>query len=125
ATEAANTGLTASQTAALQNEFTSINAEINQIGSNTTYNNNAVFSGSAMSVFLSDGSAADAADPNIQVAMPTLSASALGLASYATGTFDLTDVPTADNTVTIGNQTYTFEAMASATNQVALGSDVQ
>ena len=127
ATEAANTGLTASQTAALQNEFTSINAEINQIGSNTTYNNNAVFSGSAMSVFLSDGSAADAADPNIQVAMPTLSASALGLASYATGTLDLTANPTAGNTVQIGSQVYTFvnAGGASAAGDVALGTNVQ
>ena len=80
ATEAANSGLTQGPAErALQNEFASITAEINQIGSNTTYNNTPVFSGSQMSVFLSDGSGADAQDPNISVNMPTLSASSLGL----------------------------------------------
>jgi flagellin len=130
ATEAANTGLTqgpGSQQAALQNEFASITAEIDQIGSNTTYNNTPVFSGSQMSVFLSDGSAADAQDPTISVNMPTLSSSALGLASYATGTLDLTANPTSGNTVQIGTQTYTFVAagQANAAGDVALGNNVQ
>ena len=130
ATEAANSGLTqgpGSQQAALQNEFASITAEINQIGSNTTYNNTPVFSGSQMSVFLSDGSAADSMDPNISVNMPTLSASSLGLATYATGTLDLTSNPTAGNSVQIGTQTYTFVAagQANAANDVALGNTVQ
>jgi len=127
ATEAGNAGLTSDQQTALQNEFKSITAEINQIGSNTTYNNTAVFSGSQMSVFLSDGSGADAQDPNISVNMPTLSSSSLGLASYATGTLDLTSNPTAGNTVSIGNQTYTFVAagQANAAGDVALGNGVQ
>lgn len=127
ATEAANSGLTSDQQTALQNEFASITAEINQIGSNTTYNNTPVFSGSQMSVFLSDGSGADAQDPTISVNMPTLSSSSLGLASYATGTLDLTSNPTAGNTVSIGNQTYTFVAagQANAANDVALGNTVQ
>ncbi len=43
ATEAGNSGLTTDQQTALQNEFTSITQEINQIGSNTTYNNTQVF----------------------------------------------------------------------------------
>jgi flagellin len=124
ATEAANTGLTQDQQNALQNEFTSITAEIDQIGSNTTYNNTPVFTGSAMSVFLSDGSGADAEDPNISVNMPTLSASALGLASYSTGTLDLTANPAAGNTVTIGSQTYTFvSAPVTAANQVEIGTN--
>jgi flagellin len=127
ATEAANTGLTqgpGSQQAALQNEFESITKEIDQIGSNTTYNNTAVFSGNQMSVFLSDGSAADAQDPNISVNMPTLSSSSLGLASYATGTLDLTSNPTAGNTVTIGTQTYTFVAGSpTGANQVQIGTN--
>ena len=127
ATEAGNTGLTSDQQDALQNEFASITAEINQIGSNTTYNNTQVFTGTNMSVFLSDGSATDAQDPTISVAMPTLSARSLGLASYATGTLDLTSNPTAGNTVTIGTQTYTFVAagQANAANDIALGNNVQ
>jgi flagellin len=130
ATQAANSGLTqgvGGQQAALQNEFQSITNEVNQIGSNTTYNNNAVFTGGNMSVFLSDGSAADSADPNIYVAMPNLSAASLGLSSYVTGTLDLTNNPTAGNTVKIGSQTYKFVAagQANAAGDVALGNGVQ
>src|SRR5208282_2966837 len=45
ATEAGNAGLTQDQQDALQNEYSSITAEINPIGTNTTYNNTAVFTG--------------------------------------------------------------------------------
>jgi flagellin len=128
ATEAGNAGLTQgsnSQQMALQNEFGIITGEINQIGTNTTYNDSAVFTGNNMSVFLSDGSSTDqnsASGPTIAVPMPALSAGALGLGTYATGTLDLTGQPQAGNTVTIGTQTYTFEAVASAANQVAISS---
>jgi len=124
ATEASNTGLTQDQQNALQNEFASITAEINQIGSNTTYNNTTVFSGSQLSVFLSDGSGADSLDPTISVNMPQLSSASLGLASYATGTIDLTANPTNGNTVTIGSQTYTFvTGSVAAANQVLIGTN--
>jgi flagellin len=127
ATEGGNAGLTPDQQAAVQNEFASITKEINQIGSNTTYNNNAVFTGANMSVFLSDGSSTDAANPTIAVSMPSLSAAALGLASYATGTLDITTNPTAGNTVQIGSRVYTFVAPGDATaaDDVALGDSVQ
>ena len=47
ATEAANGGLTTSQSAALNTEFTSILNEINQIGSTTNYNGTSVFNGNS------------------------------------------------------------------------------
>jgi flagellin len=47
ATEAANGGLTTSQAAALNTEFTSILNEINQIGSTTNYNGTSVFNGNS------------------------------------------------------------------------------
>ena len=47
ATEAGNGGLTTSQSAALNTEFTSILNEINQIGSTTNFNGTSVFNGSA------------------------------------------------------------------------------
>ncbi len=130
ATEAGNAGLTTAQQQALQNEFTSITNEINQIGSNTTYNNTPVFTGSSLSVFLSDGSASDAVDPTISVNMPTLSAGAIGLGTYASATLDLTAQPASGDTVTIGTDTYTFVAAASdlvatTANQVVIGSSVQ
>jgi flagellin len=130
ATEAGTQGLTTgpnSQQAALQNEYSSITSEINQIGLNTTYNDSAVFTGASTSVFLSDGSTVDensASGPTIAVSMPTLSASSLGLGTYATGTIDMTAVPTQGNTVNIGGQTYTFETTATAANQVAIGGSV-
>jgi len=127
ATEAGNAGLTTDQQNALQNEYASITAEINQIGSNTTYNNNQVFTSHLTSVFLSDGSQTDAADPSISVTIPTLSATSLGLSSYATGTLDLTQNPQAGNTVQIGQQVYTFvnSGFANAAGDVALGTNQQ
>jgi flagellin len=47
ATEASNGGLTTSQAAALNTEFTSILNEINQIGSTTNYNGTSVFNGNS------------------------------------------------------------------------------
>ena len=43
---------------ALDAEFTSIKAEIDTIGGNTTYNGQAIFTASTLTVFLSDSSAA-------------------------------------------------------------------
>jgi flagellin len=47
ATEAANGGLTTSQSTALQTEFNSILNEINQIGSTTNFNGSSVFNGNS------------------------------------------------------------------------------
>jgi len=130
ATEASNAGLTSDQQLALQNEFTSISNEINQIGTNTTYNSSAVFSGSALQVFLSDGSTVDqnsASGPTISVNMPTLSNTSLGFGTYATATVVLTANPAANDTLQIGGDTYTFVAAGNATaaNDVVIGNTVQ
>jgi flagellin len=121
ATEASNSGLTQAQQTALNNEFASITSEIDQIGSNTTYNNNQVFNGNPLSVFLSDGSATDAVDPNISVNMPNLSATSIGLGDFATGTLNLTANATAGKTVVIGATTYTFETAPAAAGDVLIG----
>lgn len=130
ATEASNAGLTSDQQTALQNEFTKISNEINQIGTNTTYNSSAVFSGSALQVFLSDGSTVDknsASGPTISVNMPTLSNTSLGFGTYATATVVLTANPVANDTLQIGADTYTFVAAGNATaaNDVVIGNNVQ
>lgn len=126
ATEAGNSGLTADQQTALNNEFTSITNEIDQIGTNTTYNGNAVFTGSPLSVFISDGSSVDensASGPTISVDMPNLSASSIGLGTFATGTFSLSANPESGDQVTIGATTYTFvSTLTGAANQVLIGS---
>jgi flagellin len=130
ATEASNAGLTSDQQTALQNEFTKISNEINQIGTNTTYNSSAVFSGSALQVFLSDGSTVDknsASGPTISVNMPTLSNTSLGFGTYATATVVLTANPVANDTLQIGSDTYTFVTAGNATaaNDVVIGNNVQ
>jgi flagellin len=128
ATEASNGGLSTSQTSALNTEYQSIVNEINMIGTNTTYNGTGVFTGSQLSIYMSDGSQADQlGGPTIQINMPSLSASALNFGSFATGTLVLTGNPTAADTVKIGSTTYTFQnaGSVSAANDVAIGSTVQ
>jgi len=54
ATEASNGTVTTTQRTALDNEFSKIKTEIDNIGSNTTFNGSNVFVGSTTSIFLSD-----------------------------------------------------------------------
>ncbi|HWG38297.1 MAG TPA: flagellin [Terriglobales bacterium] len=56
ATEASNGTVTTTQLTALDNEFTKIKAEIDNIGSNTDFNGSNVFTASTTSIFLSDSS---------------------------------------------------------------------
>jgi flagellin len=55
ATEASNGGLTTAQSTAADTEFQSIVTEIGNIGSNTNFNSTNVFSGTATSFVVSDG----------------------------------------------------------------------
>src|SRR5208282_3227889 len=74
ATEAANGTNTGSQLSALDTEYTSIKAEIDQIGLNTTYNSTSAFQATTTSIFLSDGGAAETlATATIGVTPGTLS----------------------------------------------------
>ena len=98
ATEAANGGLTTSQASALDNEFTSIKAEIDRIGSQTTFNGSSVFTNSTTSIFL--GSTSN----SIGVTIGALSSAGLSLSSDSlTSTTNaaqaLTDINTAISTV--------------------------
>jgi len=88
ATEAANGGLTQSQMKALDNEFTSIKAEIDRIGGQTTFNSSSVFVATTTSIFL--GSTTN----SIGVTIGTLSSSGLSLSS--TKLYDGSDTNTAD-----------------------------
>jgi len=82
ATEAANGTNTGAQLGALATEYTSIKAEIDQIGLNTTYNGTSVFTATTTSIFLSDGGAAETlANATIGIDPGSLSSAGLGLAT--------------------------------------------
>ena len=75
ATEAGNGTLNATQSAAANQEYKSILAEINNIGATTTYNGNAVFGASA-SIYTSDGTTTGTSIDNLTVA--ALSSASVG-----------------------------------------------
>jgi flagellin len=75
ATEAANGGLSTAQSSALQNEFLSIQNEIDNIGSNTNFNGTGVFTTAITSIFLTDL----ATNYDIGITASALSSSDLGL----------------------------------------------
>lgn len=75
ATEASNGTLNSSQQAAANQEYQSILAEINNIGSTTTYNQNQVFTGSSsgVSIYTGDSSTSGASINNLYFAKLTSS----------------------------------------------------
>jgi flagellin len=110
ATEASNGTLNTSQGAAADQEYKSILAEITNIGSTTTYNQNQVFTGSkpGISIYTGDSSAAGASLDVLYFAK--LSSSSVGDAG---GTITYTPAGGAPATISYG-------PVASGTNQVDL-----
>jgi len=96
ATEAANGGQSATQLTALNNEFTSIKAEIDRIGSKTTFNGTSVFTAGTTSIFLSDASSQSA----IAFSVVTLCSNGKGLSAAG---IDLTSQANAANALTAVN----------------------
>ena len=82
ATEAANGGVSTQQASALDAEFTSIKAEIDRIGSKTTYNGTQVFTSTASSVYLTD--ATSAGSSSIAITLGTLASSSIGFSTGLT-----------------------------------------
>jgi flagellin len=76
ATEASNGTLDTSQEAAANQEYQSILAEINNIGSTTTYNQEQVFTGSTLDIYTGDSSALGSSID--QLTFSALSSSTLG-----------------------------------------------
>jgi flagellin len=67
ATEASNGTLNSSQDTAANQEYQSILSEINNIGSTTTYNNQAVFGGSTVGIYTGDSSNTGASLNNLNI----------------------------------------------------------
>jgi flagellin len=104
ATEASNGGLTAAQSGAVNTEFVSILAEVQNIGSTTNFNSTPVFSATPTDFVVSDGTAAGTT--TISASVGALSTANVGagtgvnlstdvLTSQATAKTALTDVTTA------------------------------
>ncbi len=87
ATEASNGTLNSAQDGAANNEYRSILAEINNIGSTTTYNQQAVFSGVTTAIYTGDsstrGSSVD--DLNIRTLSSSSVGDTAGVMSYSSG----------------------------------------
>ena len=77
ATESSTGTVTDSQRSALDAEFTQIKAEIDRIGTNTTFNGSSVFTASPTSVYLSDAGS----NSTIAVTVGTMSSSQIGTAA--------------------------------------------
>jgi flagellin len=76
ATEASNGTLNSTQEQAANQEYDSILAEINNIGSTTTYNQQTVFNGSTVAIYTGDSSSAGSSVDNLKIR--TLSESSVG-----------------------------------------------
>jgi flagellin len=77
ATESASGTVSDPQRVALNAEFTSIKAEINSIGADTTFNGTSVFTANTTSIFMSDSSST-AANNVVGVTMGILSSASIG-----------------------------------------------
>jgi flagellin len=95
ATEAANGTLNTSQVSSADQEYQKILTEIGNIGSTTNYNGNAVFSATAVNVFVSDGTATGASTFSDTVG--ALTTASVGTTSGGAGA-DLTASATLDAT---------------------------
>ncbi|MBI1749434.1 MAG: flagellin [Acidobacteria bacterium] len=108
ATEASTGTVSSSQRTALNSEFVSIKAEIDRIGSKTTFNGTSVFSATATSIFLSDASS----NSTIAVTVGALSSSAIGSSSPVD--LSVNDLTTAANATTaLGNINTAIQRVAS------------
>jgi flagellin len=88
ATEASNGTMNSTQDAAANQEYQSILAEISNIGSTTTYNNQQVFTGNIVAIYTGDSSTSGSSVDNLNI--HTLSASSVGdtngIMSYGSST---------------------------------------
>lgn len=111
ATEASNGTLSDAQRASLDNEFTSIKAEIDRIGSSTTYNGAQVFNGTTTQIFMSDGTSAGSS--YIDATVGSLSSGSIGFSATTATSL------TADNLLTASSAQTALTDLTDAIQNVA------
>jgi flagellin len=125
ATESANGTVSDTQRGALDNEYTAIKAEIDRIGSNTTFNGTQVFSPASTDIYLSDSTTIGSS--TISTSTGVVSSVGIGLSSNSTDVLTAAANATAGKAVTVGTQTYTFVAALSVgpavPNEVLIGTN--
>lgn len=114
ATESANGTVSNNQRTALNTEYAAIKAEIDRIGSTTTYNGTQVFTSNPNSLFISDSGISS----TIQVFTGNLSAAGL-LGGSASATFAFSGAPAPGDQITVGSTQYTFQDAAHFTGTTA------
>ena len=85
ATEGSNSGLSSSQSAAINNEFKSLLAQITNISKSTNFNGTAIF-GATIGAFSSDGSSSGTVNVTASVAATDATALGLSTSTLATST---------------------------------------
>lgn len=125
-TEAANGTLNSNQISSANQEYQNILTEIGNIGSTTNFNGNSVFTNTATSVFVSDGTASGATTFNELIG--SLSGASVGTSTSTTtaGTASAitNPTPTTPTATTSASATFTFGSSAdtvSGTLKVAVG----
>jgi flagellin len=133
ATQGSNSGITASQSTALNNEFQSIMSEVNQIGSTTNFNGQNVFASNAPAVFTSTQGALATTTTLTAGSKTTIQDSASGgtfVFTAAAGNTIATLQTAITNAVSAGTLsagtalTFNGAGQASITNTAASGIDV-
>lgn len=122
ATESANGTLNASQVSSANQEFQNILTEVGNIGSTTNYNGNTVFSATAKTVFVSDGTSSGV--NSFSETVGALSASSIGVSAPSAGTTTpgtttaLTN-PTPTASTASAGATATFAALSASTTTLS------
>jgi len=125
-TEAANGTLTTSQAGSANQEYQNILSEIGNIGSTTNFNSNSVFSNTAKTVFVSDGTSSGST--SFSAVVGALSSSSVGLTAAGATTSLTGSAPTTSGSPTQSTSTLTFTSglsTASGTLSLGLGSGAQ
>ncbi len=122
ATEAANGTLNSSQVSAANQEYQNILTQIGNIGSTTNFNSNAVFSSTAKTVFVSDGTSAGST--SFTETVGSLTAASVGVSAPTGTTATLTPGTVSPATSTSGSSftlTPTAGSTFSGTLKITLG----